>query len=164
MEERLITPIYRNVAIRGQAGSKCQIKLMISFMDGPQVDERRAGVTKQKITRDTQKNKTKKEFLIMWIGFIIPLTLLTRDYKAKNVSIGICTQVICFQPIFYWIFANHQIIKKGGLTLEGMFNLDHYSQNFDYPNFYSDFAHFFEEDGAKSKTPLHTNPSLIIHD
>ena len=82
-------PIYRNVAICGQEGSKCQKKLMTSFMDGPQVDERRAGVTKQKITRDTQKKQTKKEFLIMWIGFIIPLTLLARDYKAKNVSIGI---------------------------------------------------------------------------
>ena len=30
----------------------------------------------------------KKEFLIMWIGFIIPLTLLARDYKAKNASLA----------------------------------------------------------------------------
>ena len=34
----------------------------------------------------------------------------------------------------------------------------------DYPNFYNDFAHFFEEDGAKSKIPSQIKPPLIIHD
>ena len=34
----------------------------------------------------------------------------------------------------------------------------------DYPNFYSDFVHFFEEDETKSKIPSQIKPPLIIHD
>ena len=103
----------------------------------------------------------------MWIGFIIPLTLLARDYKAKNVSIGICTQVICFQHIFYWIFANYQRwlnlrrYVQFGQIFPKIIDYPQLFTKYKVQNFYSDLVHFFEEDGTNLKIPSKIKPPLL---